>query len=79
MSENDVSLNALGEKLPLLKPEPTDISAWSDLAELNNFSVISAFNQAEVSRKAIDLQRSGIGYTIKANLVVQRVINLNGG
>ncbi|MCK9395286.1 MAG: TolC family outer membrane protein [Methylobacter sp.] len=59
IGENDASLNALGEQLPLLKPEPADISAWSDLAELNNFSIISAFNQAEVSRKAIDLQRSG--------------------
>jgi outer membrane protein len=59
IGENDVSLNALGEQLPLLKPEPADISAWSDLAELNNFSIISAFNQAEVARKAIDLQRSG--------------------
>jgi outer membrane protein len=59
IGENDASLNALGDQLPLLKPEPADISAWSDLAELNNFSVISAFNQAEVSRKTIDLQRSG--------------------
>lgn len=59
IGENDASLNALGEQLPLVKPDPPDISAWSDLAELNNFSIISAFNQAEVSRKAIDLQRSG--------------------
>lgn len=59
IGENDASLNALGEHLPLLKPEPADISAWSDTAELNNFSIISAFNQAEVSRKAIDLQRNG--------------------
>ncbi|MGZ8157953.1 MAG: TolC family outer membrane protein [Methylobacter sp.] len=59
IGENDASLNGLGEQLPLLKPEPADISAWSDTAELNNFSIISAFNQAEVSRKAIDLQRNG--------------------
>lgn len=59
IGENDASLNALGDQLPLLKPEPADISAWSDTAELNNFSIISAFNQAEVSRKAIDLQRNG--------------------
>ncbi len=59
IGENNISLNALGENLPLLKPEPADISAWSDLAEINNFSIISAFNQAEISRKAIDLQRNG--------------------
>jgi outer membrane protein len=59
IGENDAPLNALGEQLPLLKPEPADISAWSDTAELNNFSIISAFNQAEISRKAIDVQRNG--------------------
>jgi outer membrane protein len=59
IGENDASLNPLGEQLPLIKPEPTDISAWSDTAEINNFSIISAFNQAEVSRKNIDLQRNG--------------------
>ena len=59
IGENDASLNALGEQLPLLKPEPADMSAWSDTAELNNFSIISAFNQAEISRKAIDVQRNG--------------------
>lgn len=59
IGENDASLNALGEQLPLLKPEPADMSAWSDTAELNNFSIISAFNQTEISRKAIDVQRNG--------------------
>ncbi len=59
IGENDASLNALGDQLPLLKPEPADMSAWNDTAELNNFSIISAFNQAEVSRKAIDIQRNG--------------------
>lgn len=59
IGENDVSLNGLGEQLPLLKPEPADMSAWSDTAELNNFGIISAFNQTEVSRKTIDLQRNG--------------------
>ncbi|MGR9012795.1 MAG: TolC family outer membrane protein [Gammaproteobacteria bacterium] len=59
IGDNDASLDALGEQLPLIKPDPADISTWSDLAELNNFSIISAFNQAEVSRKAIDLQRNG--------------------
>lgn len=59
IGDNDASLDALGEQLPLIKPDPADISTWSDLAELNNFSIISAFNQVEVSRKAIDLQRNG--------------------
>ncbi len=59
IGENEASLDPLGEQLPLIKPEPEDISAWSDNAEVTNLSIISAFNQAEISRKAITLQRSG--------------------
>jgi len=59
IGDNDVMLNRLGEQLPLLKPQPADISAWSESAESSNLSIISALNKAEISRKTIDLQRSG--------------------
>ncbi|HEY8157854.1 MAG TPA: TolC family outer membrane protein [Methylobacter sp.] len=59
IGEQDITLNTLGEKIPLAKPEPDDISAWSSSAEVGNFSIISAFNQMEFARKSIDLQRSG--------------------
>lgn len=59
IGEQDIRLNNLGENIPLAKPEPDDISAWSSSAEVGNFSIISAFNQMEFSRKAIDLQRTG--------------------
>ncbi|MDD1611912.1 MAG: TolC family outer membrane protein, partial [Methylococcaceae bacterium] len=59
IGEQDVVLDLLGEALPLNKPEPAEISTWSDTAELNNFGVIAAFNQAEVARKTIEIQRSG--------------------
>ncbi len=59
IGEQDIELNNLGETLPLVRPEPDNITAWSDVAEVNNFSIISAFNQLEFSRKAIGLQRSG--------------------
>jgi outer membrane protein len=59
IGDNAVVLNRLGEQLPLLKPEPADISAWSESAETANLSIISALNKAEISRKSIDLQRSG--------------------
>lgn len=59
IGEQDIKLNNLGENIPLAKPEPDDISAWSSSAEVGNFSIISAFNQMEFSRKAIDLQRTG--------------------
>jgi outer membrane protein len=59
IGEQDLALNALGEKIPLARPEPDDISVWSSSAEVGNFSIISAFNQMEFARKSIDLQRNG--------------------
>lgn len=59
IGEQNIMLSNLGETIPLARPEPDDITAWSDSAEIGNFSIISAFNQMEFSRKAIDLQRNG--------------------
>ena len=59
IGEQNIMLNDLGEDIPLAKPEPDDISAWSSSAEVGNLSIISAFNQMEFSRKSIDLQRNG--------------------
>ena len=59
IGEQDIKLNSLGETIKLARPEPDNITAWSDAAEVGNFSIISAFNQMEISRKAIALQRSG--------------------
>lgn len=59
IGEYETELSALGDKLALIGPEPADISAWSKAAENNNFSIVSAFNQAEFARKAIELQNTG--------------------
>lgn len=59
IGEQEVLLDTLIEHLPLKKPEPDIISDWSNTAEINNFSIIAAFNQAEVARKTIEIQRSG--------------------
>ena len=59
IGENEVQLNSLGATLPLLKPEPSNIKAWQNSAEVTNFSVISAFNKAEFSRKSIAVQQAG--------------------
>jgi outer membrane protein len=59
IGEQDINLNNLGGSIPLTKPSPDDITAWSDSAEIGNFSIISAFNQMEFSRKSIALQRNG--------------------
>ncbi|MGR8981707.1 MAG: TolC family outer membrane protein [Gammaproteobacteria bacterium] len=59
VGERDLLLDVLGEQLPLLKPDPPDINIWSNAAEANNFTIISALNQAEAARKSIEIQRSG--------------------
>jgi outer membrane protein len=59
IGDNEALLDPLGEALPLASPEPADIDKWSRSAEMNNLSIISALNEAEVYRKTIDLQRSG--------------------
>ncbi|MGZ5006848.1 MAG: TolC family outer membrane protein [Methylobacter sp.] len=59
IGSNEARLNELGERLPLLKPVPADMSAWNQLAQGNNLNIVSAINQAEVARKSIELNRSG--------------------
>ncbi len=59
IGEQALILNHLENKIPLIKPEPDDITVWSEAAESNNFSIISAFNQMEFTRKSIDIQRNG--------------------
>jgi outer membrane protein len=59
IGEQDINLDNLGVSIPLTKPSPDDITAWSDSAEIGNFSIISAFNQMEFTRKSIALQRNG--------------------
>lgn len=77
IGDRDIELDALGERLPLLKPEPQDINAWSSLADENNFNIISALNQAEYARKNIDLQLNG--HMPKFNIVAayQKMDNTN--
>ena len=57
--DNEANLAILGDELPLIKPDPANIDEWSKNAASNNLNIISAFNQTEVARKTISLQRSG--------------------
>jgi outer membrane protein len=59
IGESEGQVSPLGETLPLKKPEPDNISKWDETAATNNLGIIAAFNQMEVTRKAIDIQRSG--------------------
>jgi outer membrane protein len=58
IGDNSAELNALQPVITLNPPNPEDISAWSNNAESNNFSIVAQFNQAELARKAIDLQQA---------------------
>lgn len=58
IGEHESRLKTLSPNVPLSTPEPTDISAWSNTAENNNFSIVAQFNQAEYIRKNIELQQS---------------------
>ncbi|NOT12932.1 MAG: TolC family outer membrane protein [Methylococcaceae bacterium] len=59
VGETEALLAPLGDQLPQIKPEPEDLKAWSDSAEISNLGIVAAFNQAEFARKSIDVQRSG--------------------
>lgn len=59
IGDNEAVLDRLAETIPLTKPEPADIEAWSLSAEANNLNIIATFNEAEAARKSVELQRSG--------------------
>jgi outer membrane protein len=59
IGSDEAMLSVLGENLPLKKPEPENLNKWDESAEANNLNVIAAFNQMEVARKNIDIQRTG--------------------
>lgn len=59
VGDSDALLSSLGEALPLKKPAPDNLAKWDESAETNNLNIIAAFNEMEVSRKAVEIQRSG--------------------
>lgn len=58
IGDNTAELNSLQTSIAMQNPEPADISAWSEAADANNFSIVAEFNQAEIARKTIELQES---------------------
>jgi outer membrane protein len=58
VGNNPANLEKLAKDIPLTPPAPEDIGAWANSAESNNFSIVAQFNQAELSRKNIELQQS---------------------
>ncbi len=52
------SLTALEGETPLVSPEPTNINDWSDVALLQNPSLLVSRSQVETANQTIELQRS---------------------
>jgi len=55
----DGKIASLTEDIPLPPPEPADMEQWNQRAQENNLLIIAAQNQAEQSKKGIDLQFAG--------------------
>lgn len=52
-------LDTLAAELDLSKPDPADLSAWTEKALQQNPKVIAAKNTTEVAQKEIEVKRSG--------------------
>ena len=55
----EFNLNKLIDELPLSKPDPDDLTTWTDKALAENPSIVAALNNAEVAQKEIEVKRSG--------------------
>jgi len=54
-----VPLARLGDRLPLVPPQPNEIDVWAETALTNNYGIAAAKAAAEAARKNIEVQRSG--------------------
>lgn len=53
------NLDNLNKKLPLLKPQPEDMSTWTDIASKQNLQLKSFRLTTNIAKKEIRLQRAG--------------------
>ncbi len=58
IGNHPADLDKLARDIPLSPPVPEDISAWATTAENSNFAIVAQFNQAEITRKNIEIQES---------------------
>ena len=71
------NLAKLSNKMPLVKPKPADIDAWTDIALRENLDIIAAQRAVDLSREEVGIQRSGHYPTV--DLVTQYGYNTTGG
>lgn len=55
----DGKVTGLLDDIPLPPPEPQNMDAWNEKAQDSNLLIIAAQNQAELSKKGIELQFAG--------------------
>ncbi len=71
------NLDELSGEMPLVKPEPVDIEAWTDIALKENLEVIAAQNAVDLQRQEVDVQQSGHLPTL--DLVTRHGYDTSGG
>ena len=59
IGEFDGKISGLVDEIPLPPPEPADIEAWNQRAQETNLLIVAAQNQAELSKKGIEVQFAG--------------------
>ncbi|MEO5702357.1 MAG: TolC family outer membrane protein [Gammaproteobacteria bacterium] len=71
------NLAKLGDKIPLLSPDPSDIEKWAEAARAQNFQIAAAEFAAQAAREGIDRQRAG--HFPSLNLVGTHSFSDSGG
>lgn len=71
------NLDGLSEKMPLVKPSPADIEAWTNQALHRNLAVIAAQDAVDASREQVKVQDAGHYPTV--DLVSQYGYSTSGG
>jgi outer membrane protein len=70
-------LDPLGEEMPLTRPEPEDIEAWTRTALEQNLDVVAAMHAVETAREEIKVQHAGHLPTL--DLVATHAYDKSGG
>jgi outer membrane protein len=70
-----MDLETLGESIPMVEPEPSDIDSWSSTAVRSNLEVIATMHAVDIARDEIKVQQSGHLPTV--DLTARRNYNKN--
>jgi len=71
------SFSGLGEKMPLVSPEPDEIDVWTKISLEQNLGIIAAKENLETARQEINIQKAGHLPTL--DLVARKRYDTSGG